>query len=92
MEKCKEREPTIVLPTKTFTNTGSAPPADTMEMIQQSQNYHVDFMEGNFKMDHIIIPPDKDLKQHLMSIIHDHPTGGHPGWDKTILATKNYYY
>jgi hypothetical protein len=32
--------------------------------------------------------PLEDQKRALMLLIHDHPTAGHPGQDKTIRKVK----
>jgi hypothetical protein len=79
MEKCKEHDPTIVLLDTMFAHTTQTTPKDTMQMIRNSQNYYADFIEGPFKTDKVVIPPDKDLKCHLMSLLHDYPTAGHLG-------------
>ena len=39
--------------------------------------------EGKFH-----VPTIVKVKQSIMALMHDHPTAGHPGQDKTICKTK----
>jgi hypothetical protein len=40
----------------------------------------------------IPIPPLDEVKRGVMQLIHDHPSAGHPGWDKMIRKTQEKYY
>ena len=55
-------------------------------MKQWEKEYHTSHVQdpdGGFTYRHdtgeAIIPPNIDLKRHLMDIHHNHPTAGHPG-------------
>ena len=32
----------------------------------------------------IIVPPILEVKRGIMTLMHDHPTAGHPGQDETL--------
>ena len=40
----------------------------------------------------IIVPPILEVKRGIMTLMHDHPTAGHPGRDETIRKTKEKYW
>jgi hypothetical protein len=38
------------------------------------------------------VPPLDKVKRGIMQLVHDHPSAGHPGWDKTLWKTQERYY
>ena len=40
----------------------------------------------------IIVPPILEVKRGIMTLMHDHPTAGHPGRDETIRRTQEKYW
>ena len=41
---------------------------------------------------HLVIPPDRDLKQDIMCEWHDRPLAGHPGRDETTCCINKSYF
>jgi hypothetical protein len=39
----------------------------------------------------VCIPPLDEVKRGIMCLIHDHPSTGHPGWDKMIWKMQEQY-
>ena len=40
----------------------------------------------------IIVPPIIEVKRGIMTLMHNHPTAGHPGRDETIQKTQEKYW
>ena len=40
----------------------------------------------------IIVPPILEVKRGIMTLMHDHPTAGHPGQDETLWKTQEKYW
>ena len=40
----------------------------------------------------IIVPPILEVKRGIMTLMHDHPTAGHPGRDETLRKTQEKYW
>ena len=40
----------------------------------------------------IIVPPILEVKRDIMTLMHDHPTAGHPGQDKTLRRMQRKYW
>ena len=40
----------------------------------------------------IIVPPILEVKRGIMTLMHDHPTAGHLGWDETLRKTQEKYW
>ena len=40
----------------------------------------------------IFIPPILEVKRGIMTLMHDHPTAGHPGRDETLQKTQEKYW
>ena len=72
---------------------------DHLLMKQWQEEYHTGYVRdpnGDFTYwqdaEEAVIPPNIDLKQHLMDIHHNHPTAGHLGQDKTIKVLRQHYF
>jgi hypothetical protein len=37
--------------------------------------------------DKVLVPPLNEVKRGIMNLVHDHPSVGHPGHDKTLRKT-----
>jgi len=44
------------------------------------------------KEGHLVIPPDEMLKREILQLLHDSPTAGHPGRDKTFAQVSRSYW
>jgi hypothetical protein len=40
----------------------------------------------------IIVPPILEVKQGIITLMHDHPTAGHPSWDETLQKVQECYW
>ena len=40
----------------------------------------------------IVVPPILEVKRGIMTLMHDHPTAGHPGCDETLQKTQEKYW
>ena len=40
----------------------------------------------------IIVPPILEVKRGIMTLMHDHPTAGHPGRDETLRKMQEKYW
>jgi len=47
---------------------------------------------GWLKEGHLVIPPDEMLKREILQVLHDAPTAGHPGQDKTLAQVSHSYW
>ena len=50
------------------------------------------FMWKDPKTLKVVIPPDEDLRQHIMQVWHDGITNRHPGRDETTWRVQENYY
>jgi len=44
------------------------------------------------KEGHLVIPPDETLRHEILQLLHDTPTAGHPGQDKTLAQVSHSYW
>jgi hypothetical protein len=40
----------------------------------------------------VLVPPLNEVKRGIMNLVHDHPSTGHPGHDKTLRKIQERYY
>ena len=50
------------------------------------------FMWHEPKSNKIVIPPDEDLRQHIMKVWHEGVINGHPGRDETTRCVQENYH
>ena len=50
------------------------------------------FMWKDPKTLKVVIPPDEDLRRHIMQVWHDRIINGHPGRDETTQHVQENYY
>ena len=50
------------------------------------------FMWHDPSSNKLVIPPDEELRRHLMKVWHEGVTNGHPGRDETTRRVQANYY
>ncbi len=76
----------LLEPNATTTLIQQSQHRDHLLMKQWQKEYHTNYVrdpDGDFTYQRdageAVIPPNVNLKRHLMDIHHNHPTAGHPG-------------
>jgi hypothetical protein len=100
----KDNEDMVMLPDHLFIKIIKASGFDSMVMILQRQHATlmkeweeehslcVD-MDGRFRKGiTLVVPPDDKLQRDLVELMHNSPTAGHPGIDKTHKALLRQYW
>src|SRR5712671_4596715 len=96
-EQCHNGPPTIKATSPTDTTLRSKV-HETQErhhttLEEWSTLHSIQEKQGNWlKEGHLVIPPNEQLKREILQVLHDAPTAGHPGQDKTLTQVSHVYW